>query len=690
MMNFGMIAGIEQVITGVVIAAIVIFFIGIVAFISSFYRKVAQGEALIVNGMGGPKVSFSGAVVIPILHKAEYMDISVKRISVDRKGAQGLICQDNLRADIQVAFFVRVNNTVEDVKKVAQALGCERASDEKALYELFDAKFSEALKTVGKRFDFTELYTSRLEFKEEILKIIGTDLNGYVLEDVAIDYLEQTDKELMNPNNILDAEGIKKITVLTAEQFEMANSREREKDKTITQQNVEAQEAILELNRQLAEADAKQKREVATAQAREEAETKKIQAEERQKFEKARIQADEEIQVAEENRQRQVIVAAKNKERTNAIETERVEKDRGLEATERERLVSIAQMEKEKVVEDKKREVQLVIRDRVTVEKTVAEEEEKIKDTRDFAGADRRKKVTITKAEEDAESALVKDIKAAEAAKRASELLAQKQLIEADANEKAATKNADAKKTLAEAAVKEHAVSGVAEAEVLQAKAVAIEKQGAAEANVMIAKAGALEKQGNAEASVMSQKYHAEADGIRDKAEAMKIFDAVGKEHEEFKLKLNKELEVELAQIRVQKDIAEQQAIVISQALKSAQIDIVGGENTFFEKLVNSITVGKSIDRLVNHSQVVGDIRNTFLSSGDPDETMKSIRNFISRFGLKATDIRDLSVAALMMKMIDQADDAETKGLLHNLMDTAKNVGIDQMAVKNILNRGKN
>ena len=91
-----------------------------------------------------------------------------------------------------MAFFVRVNKTVQDVMQVAQLLGCDRASRESALVELFDAKFSEALKTVGKQFDFVDLYNSRERFKEEILNIIGTDLNGYVLDDAAIDYLEQT------------------------------------------------------------------------------------------------------------------------------------------------------------------------------------------------------------------------------------------------------------------------------------------------------------------------------------------------------------------------------------------------------------------------------------------------------------------------------------------------------------------
>ena len=188
-----MLAIAEAVLTTIIVFA-VLFGVGFLALLVKCYQKVCQGQALIRNGVGGTKVSFSGMFVIPILHRAEYMDISVKRIEIDRRAEQGLICKDNLRADIVVAFFVRVNNTMQDVVKVAQSLGCVRASDRQALVELFDAKFSEALKTVGKQFDFSELYTNRMRFREQILEIIGTDLSGYILEDAAIDYLEQTDK----------------------------------------------------------------------------------------------------------------------------------------------------------------------------------------------------------------------------------------------------------------------------------------------------------------------------------------------------------------------------------------------------------------------------------------------------------------------------------------------------------------
>ena len=114
--------------------------IGAVVIVLRCYKKVEQGTAIIRNGMGGTKVSFSGQVVIPVVHRFELMDISVKRIEIDRSGPDGLICKDNIRADIKVVFFVRVNKTPGDVEKVAQFLGCRRASDERALVALFEPK----------------------------------------------------------------------------------------------------------------------------------------------------------------------------------------------------------------------------------------------------------------------------------------------------------------------------------------------------------------------------------------------------------------------------------------------------------------------------------------------------------------------------------------------------------------------
>ena len=54
---------------------------GIVFFVAQTHRKVPQGKALIRTGFGGAKVALdSGMFVIPVLHKVEEMDISLKTI----------------------------------------------------------------------------------------------------------------------------------------------------------------------------------------------------------------------------------------------------------------------------------------------------------------------------------------------------------------------------------------------------------------------------------------------------------------------------------------------------------------------------------------------------------------------------------------------------------------------------------
>ncbi len=692
----------------VIVGAVII--VGLLVAIAKFYKKAKQGEALVKTGVGGTKVAFTGMMVWPVIHKLERMDISLKTIIIERMGKDGLICKDNMRADIKVAFFVRVNQMKEDVVKVAQSVGCDRASSPAALNELFEAKFSEALKTVGKQFEFVDLYNKRNEFREEMNNLIGSDLNGYILDGSAIDYLEQTHLSSLSAMNILDSEGIKKITELTARQNILANNIKREEEKTITQQDVDAREAILEMERQLAEKEEKQKREIANIKSREESEIKKVAEEERLKGERARIATEEELMIAEENKQRQVITAAKNKERTEAVETERVEKDRQLELNERERIVTLAQIEKDKVVEVEKRNIQEVIRERVAIEKTVVDEEEKIKDTRAFAQADREKAVAIKAAEQEAEKQFVQEIKMAEAKKTASEHAANQKLIEAEAAQKSATQEADAIKILADAEATKQAAVGLAEAKIMEAKAEAREKQGEAEAAVLEAqaiarakgieaeshakaigdrelgkadaeiinlKAAADKEKGMAEAAVLEQKLRSEAEGIKEKAAAMKQLDGVGKEHEEFKLNLDKQKEVELAQINIQKDIASAQATVLSSALESAKIDIVGGEPVFFDKIIGAISNAKVVDQYADKSAIINTVKEQLLSSANGETVLDKLRGLIAGSSIKSEDVKNLTVSALLMKLIKSAKSEDDQSMLSELLSMAKRFGID-------------
>ncbi|MGX5175401.1 hypothetical protein ACUR5C_15380 [Aliikangiella sp. IMCC44653] len=629
----------------------------VVLFIASVYKKVPQGYALIVNNISSkPKVSFTGSIVIPVIHKMEIMKISLITLEVDRRGKDGLICKDNLRADITVAFYLRVNETQDDVLKVAKAIGVDRTADKLAVNELFNAKFSEALKTVGKKMDFLELFENRIMFREKIVEVIGDDLNGYVLEDVAIDYLEQTPKSNLDPSNILDSEGIRRITEITASRNVETNRLEKDEKLAITKKNVETKEALLALERQEADAVSKQEREVETIRAREQAETKKVQFEETLKSEEARIVTEEQIAIREENKMRQIEVAEQNRQRAVVIEQEKVIKAQELERVNREREVELETINKEKALEVERKIIAQTVSERIAVDKKVAEEQERIKEVQQVSEAERAKQVRVLDAQAAADEDMIKTIKHAEAEEKSAEFKAKEINMLAQAELEASSKKSEAAKKEAEGKQAQIAASGLAEAEVVLAQADAKEKQGLVEARIKEAHALALEKEGLAQAKVLEeklsaeakgqeeiglaeakvskekgmseaeiimQKAKAEAQGLIEKFAAMNNMSVEAREFEEFKMRLEAHLKEELAKVDASQIVAKDQAKVIATALENAKIDIVGGQGDYFDKLAKGMGMGNALDGFLDKSPVVSSLLEKFLggSSDTKDVT---------------------------------------------------------------------
>ncbi|WP_267714312.1 SPFH domain-containing protein [Streptomyces sp. CoH17] len=658
-----------------VLAVVCLVLVVVVLFgVSRLFRKVEQGKALIVSKMRKVDVTFTGQVVLPVLHKAEVMDISVKTIEITRAGKEGLICRDNIRADIRISFFVKVNKTVEDVVKVAQAVGTARASDRNTLQELFHAKFSEALKTVGKQMDFTDLYTKREELRYRIIEVIGVDLSGYHLEDAAIDYLEQTPLTQLDPANVLDAQGIRKITELTAVEHVRTNEARRTEEKEITRQNVDAREAVLELERRQADAEIKQKREIDTTRAREEAETARVVEEERLRAQTAFLRTEEQLGVQRENQAREVAVAAKNRERVIAVENERIEKDRMLEAIGRERETQLTRIAAEKEVEAEKRNIAEVVRERVAVDRTVAEQEESIKKLRAVEEAERQRQAVIIAAEAEAQERLVKDIKAAEAAEAAATHRAAEELTMAEARLKSADLEAQAKLRMAEGIQAEAAAAGLAAVQVRDKEADVIEKAGRAEAEAtearMRAEAEGARAKALAEAEAIGGKLKAEAAGLTEKAAAMAALDDASRGHEEYRLRLEAEKDIRLAGLDVQRQVAEAQATVLATGLENADIDIVGGDSVFFDRLVSSVSLGKGVDGFVKHSETAQALAGPWLdgSSSFTDDLTRVLGS------VSTGDVQNLTVSALLMKLMKAG--GPDAGQVQRLLDRAGELGL--------------
>ncbi len=693
-------------------------------------RKIQPGRAGVTTGFGGLKVSFDWMLRLPMIQNYHIVDISVKKIEIQRKGKDGLVCKDNIRADITVAFYIRVEATEESVRKVAQMLTPERVADQEQLRELFEAKFSEALKTAGKQMEFHELFTERIKFRDQIQDTIGKDLDGFLLQDVAIDYLEQTPLEQHDPNNVLDAEGIKKITEITQRERVIANEHTQRASVQVEKEDADADIARREQKRRNDEDTAKQSRAITEVQANEEAEARKVIEMRRQEVEGKRLEAEESIRLRTEDMNR----AVQEREFTVRKEKQRLEQEAAQEGEEarvrRERTVSLAEMDKEVKVADAAVEVERRRAIVVAEQKAVVQQAEEKLNIEARMTAERVREVTLIEAEMNAKKDQVVKVVASEAQKDSERNLAEAEKIRvitaAEASREVALREAERLQTMADAEAKasekrriaaeqeaegvaaREAAPGLADAKVIIAKAgarkaeaVALREFGLAEAEVSKAKgaihAEVTQSQAEAEAEGIKEKETAAATGIEarglaeakaieEKAKAMKLLHEAGQQHEEFRLRLAKERDVELASIHVQREIAQAHSSVVGEALKHARIDIVGGENDFFEKVVRAVGTGKAVDRTVQNSQTLSDIKETFFN-GDPARFKSQLRQWISDFGIKTEDLKNLTVAALLGRLIAKTDDDALKSLLNSALSLARDQGLAAAPATTVLEK---
>ncbi len=669
-----------------------ILLLGVLVLIARCWKQVDQGQALIINKMRNePQVTFTGAVVLPIIHRAEVMDLSVKTIELARSRKEGLICADNIRADIKVTFFVRVNKTTDDVLRVAQSIGCVRASKQETLEELFTAKFSEALKTVGKKMEFEQLYTQRDIFKDQIIQVIGKDLNGYILDDAAIDFLEQTPIDVLDPQNVLDSLGIKKITAITTLANIDTNELKQRERMELGRQNLTSDEAVFRFEQQRAEAEAKKNKEIAIALAREENEANRFKLEEEKRTYVERQRAEEAIQMAEQAKLRSVQVAEQGRVREVEVEKVRVAKAHDLEEVGRRREVELGTIDMQKAVETEKRSIADVVRARIAVDKTVAVEEESIKDLRTDAEAKRHKHVTIVHAEAAAQEVFIKDIKKAEAEQQVAQNHAKKQLILAEAAMEASDKEARAAIRRSEGAQAEHSAEGLAQVRVKEADAVAVEKRGLAEARVHDAQVAVADREGvviaenvrrkalaeasghEADAVALGKKMAAEAQGLALKAEAMRALEGAGREHEEYRLRLANEREIALQGIEAKVRMTESQAKVMAEAMGNAKINIVGGDGQFFDRFVKAVSLGESIDGVVDHSDVLRKLFAEHLSGNG--NLVRDLKEVVATSGITSETLKNLSITGMLAKLMASADESR-RGSLQQLLERADQLGL--------------
>ncbi|MCL2021368.1 MAG: flotillin family protein [Betaproteobacteria bacterium] len=399
------------ILAGVVLTALIV--IGMI--FSRLYRRSTKERAFVRTGLGGQKVIMDGgALVLPVVHDTCLVNMNTLRLEVSRTKGESLITKDRMRVDVNAAFYVRVQPSIDSIAAAAQTLGA-RTLDPVSLKQLVEDKFVDALRATAATMTMHQLQDARWDFVQGVQNAVSEDLlkNGLELESVSLTSLDQTAKEYFNPSNAFDAEGLTKLTEETERRRKERNVIEQDTEVAVRQKDLGAEKEKLEIERQTEFLRLEQQRQIQTQQAEQMAQVTRQQAEKQQEAEQAKISSQ---QAVEQSR-----IVAERQVKESEVEKERAVRQRQIEADREVQLAKI-QQEKTTTLADQEKKVSVVEAERQVeeseVEKSRAVRQRQIEADRELQLAKIQQERTTTLADQDKQISVAEKSRAQSEAER--------------------------------------------------------------------------------------------------------------------------------------------------------------------------------------------------------------------------------------------------------------------------------
>lgn len=375
---------------------------GTVLVIVKLYVKTSASMAYFRTGWGTPLVIIDGgAVVVPVAHELTPVLLQTMKLEVVRKGAEALICKDFLRVDVAAEFYIRVDKTIDGVKAAATTLGRDAMNPE-AIKSRFMEKLVSSLRTVAATMDLNELHQNRDAFGNAVQLAVTKDIepNGLILETVTISQLDQTDIKNLKPENVFDAQGLRKATEITQQQAIQKNKIDRTAELAITQENVATRKKVLDQEQDRSFAEADQSAAVKNRQVQREREKAEYELSQQEEVEKRSVHKEQAVKTADIQREAALL------EESQKRETTEVKKMEAIEVAEREKSVAVS------LAEARRAEAQAAQR---LAEAKEREAGEKVITAAEVEVARREKQKAVIRAEQDGEQQLIEQQKKADA-----------------------------------------------------------------------------------------------------------------------------------------------------------------------------------------------------------------------------------------------------------------------------------
>jgi len=281
---------------GLLIAVVVI-----VAFLQRYYRKATREKALLRTGLGGQKVVMDGGfIALPFLHRLEEIPMRTMRIEIKRSGEKSLMTEDRLRVDVEMAFYLRVEPSIDGVATAAQALGA-RALRPDEIGNLFEGRFIDAVQAILASYTMETLHERRGAFVKAVREALAENLkqNGLHLESVSLIRLDQAAFATLDQNNAFNAVGMRRLAEVITENRKRRAEIEAEADLAVRQTDLVAVKRRLDIEREQQEAEIAQRLTLDRLRADTESLTETVRQGAQRAAEQARIERTRDLRLAE-------------------------------------------------------------------------------------------------------------------------------------------------------------------------------------------------------------------------------------------------------------------------------------------------------------------------------------------------------------------------------------------------------
>ncbi len=625
------------IVIGVVLGVLVFVPLAFWAMVSRFYVKAAADRSYVRTGFGKPRVIVNGGGwVIPAFNEVTWVDLRTMDIDIERTEANALLTIDPQYADIRAIFYIKVNPIAEDIERAARTIGGGEVNTD-SVKRLVESKLEGALRDVAATFTLMSLHQEREKFVERVQNLVRADLaeNGLVLESVSITALKsarqgsfgiddvfgaqvaranaEVIQKAIKQRNEIDQTTQTEIAQRNATAEQERNQIERNMQLEITRRNSLAQkeqndiergtelematrnatveQEKLNLDRNVAQARATQQREIAIRQAEEKSASEQASYEQQRTAELARVTKERAIAEAEKEKEQGVQLAEQRKQQAIQLAEQEREREVQRSTVVKEQAVQVADQERKVALAQEQAKLESAEKDRLMIAAQREAAEQEVFTVQETAAAKRESQTEIIKAERDAQREMINR-------KNEVELEAFKRIKDAEAEATALNRKADAEATAAikMAEVRRTEAQAAADAEKLRAEAAraTAAAQGLAEAEIINAKADAahqeakaLQARGLAEAESIRAKGLAEAEGQRAMADALAANEGVAQRLELEKIRLTAQVEIGVAQAKA-----------LGEALAAMDFKLYGSPDTA-QQILRMVSLTDGIASLV-------------------------------------------------------------------------------------------